>query len=115
MDSIPQSPDSNTPSPGDSVETRGQSMPTYVPREVPEFARRFASSLRRRDWLHEQANAGGSYAARHLSETGHEFERGCCAKPENRCPVCRKVLPRIAKVKGERYCSRSCREASSSA
>lgn len=86
-------------------------MPTYAPREVPQFAHDFMRSLRRRDWLHDEAAKGGSYAARHLAETGHEFERGCCARPENRCPNCRKVLPRVAKVKGERYCSRSCREA----
>lgn len=85
--------------------------PTYAPRQVPEFAASFARSLRRRDAAYGEPFSGGSYAARHLAETGHEFERGCCAKQENRCPSCRSLLPREAKVKGERFCSRSCREA----
>jgi hypothetical protein len=83
-----------------------------VPRGVPEFASQFMRSLRKYDHRSMGAVVGGSYADRHLRETGHELERGCCARPENRCPSCRKLLPREAKVKGERYCSRSCREAS---
>lgn len=77
------------------------------------MARSYMASLRRRDSLAREPFGGGSYADRHLDETGHPFERGCCNLPANKCAGCRITLPREAKVKGERYCSRTCREASS--
>jgi hypothetical protein len=94
-----------------SLPTHSDRSPANVPREVPAFARQFVRSLRRRDLNDTAALSGGSYADRHMQETGHEFERGCCARPENRCPNCRILLPLQAKAKGERYCSRACREA----
>lgn len=79
---------------------------------MPQLARNYMASLRRRDALALEPLGGGSYADRHLADTGHPLERGCCALPANKCAGCHKTLPRIAKVKGETYCSRTCREAS---
>lgn len=81
-------------------------------RSIPPLAASYIASLRRRDHIERnESHSGGSYADRHLAETGHPFEHGCCVLPENVCAGCRNLLPREAKLKGERFCSRACREA----
>jgi hypothetical protein len=110
MGSLPQSPDTQSPvklsaEHAGLIEDGGEWT-----RDVPQVARDFIATLQRRGSLDREPFVGGSYADRHLAETGHPFKRGCCARPENRCAGCRQPLPRAAKLKGESYCSRSCRE-----
>ena len=78
---------------------------------MPQLARDFMAHIKRRQRLDAEPMSGGSYADRHLAETGHPFERGCCMKPYNRCAGCRQTLPREAKIRNEVYCSKACREA----
>jgi hypothetical protein len=111
MGSIPFSPD-EPPAQGESYrEDRRRPGSSIAEREVPPAAREFLAQLRNRAARDGEIMVGGSYADMHLARTGHVFERGCCVLPANRCDGCRKTLPRSAKVKGEHYCSRACREA----
>ena len=70
-----------TSSDGSQVKPDGEPPPK---REVPQFALDFIESLNKRRAGMDGDFPGASAAERHLLETGHRLEAGCCARAAER-------------------------------